>query len=324
MVRRSLARLLAGAVSALCAVVSVFGQSAYPTRPVRLVVPYSAGSATDVLARTIGQKLSESWGQPVVVDAHPGAGGIIGTEAAARAAPDGYTLVMATNATHGINVSLYKQLPYDPIKDFAPIGLVASLPYLLLAHPSFPADSYAELVSLAKSQPGKLDLAGGVSTANLALGLLNARAGVQINYITYKSTPPALTDVLGGHVKLLIADPAVALGHIKAGRLKPLAVTTLERLSLLPEVPTLSELGLPGYEVVAWWGVMAPAGTPREILEKVNLDVTKVLKLADVREKLLAMGIFPGSSSPSELAAYVRSEIPKWASAVQAAGLQPQ
>ena len=323
MVRHSLGWLLAP-VATLCLIGSALAQSAYPSKPVRLIVPYTAGSATDILARTIGQKLAETWGQPVIVDARPGAGGTIGTVAAARAAPDGYTLVMGTNATHGINRSLYKQLPYDPIKDFAPIVLTATLPYILLAHPTFPANSYAELVTLAKSQPGKLDLAGGVSTAQLALGLLNTQAGIALNYITYKSTPPALTDVLGGQVKLLIADPAVALSHIKAGRLKPLAVTTLERLSLLPEVPTLNELGLSGYEVVAWWGVMAPAGTPRDIVAKVNADVLKALALPDVRERLLGMGIFPASSTPSELAAFVQSEIPKWATAVKAAGIEAQ
>ena len=295
----------------------------YPNKPIRMIAPYSAASATDILARVIGQKLTDAWGQQMVVDNRPGAGGGIGTEMAAKSPPDGYTLVMGTNATFGINVSLYDKLPYDPIKDFAPVALVAYLPYLVLAHPSFPANSIPELLAMAKAQPGKLDIAGGVSTAQLAAELLNSMAGIKLTYIPYKSTPPALTDVLAGQVLLLIADPAVALPHIRSGKLKALGVTTTRRIGLLPEVPTLAELGLPGYEVLAWWGVMAPAGTPKDIIAKLNGEILKILRMPDVKERLARMGIEPASSSPEELAAYIQAEIPKWAKVVKAAGIQP-
>jgi tripartite-type tricarboxylate transporter receptor subunit TctC len=296
----------------------------YPNKPIRIIVPYSAGSATDILARTIGQKLTDAWGQPVVVDARPGAGGSIGTEAAAKSPADGYTLVMGTNATFGINVSLYNKLPYDPVKDFTPIALLANLPYMVLAHPSFPANSIPELVAMAKAQPGKLDLAGGVSTAQLATELLNSMAGIKLTYIPYKSTPPALSDVLAAQVLLLIADPAVALSHIRSGKLKVLGVTASKRIGPLPEVPTLAEMGLPGYDVVAWWGVMAPAGTPKDIVTRLNGELLRILRMPDVKERLAGMGIEPLGSSPEQLGAYVQAEIPKWAKAVKAAGIQPQ
>lgn len=296
----------------------------YPDKPIRIIAPYSAGSATDILTRVIGQKLTEAWGWRIVVDNRPGAGGGIGVEAAGKSPPDGYTLVMGTNATFAINHSLYKKLPYDPIKDFTPVVLVANLPYLVLAHPSFPANSIPELIAMAKAQPGKLDIAEGVSTARLGIELLNSMAGIKLTDVSYKSTPPALTDVLAGQVPLLMADPAVALPHIRSGKLKALGATTAKRIDLLPDVPTLAETGLAGYEVVAWWGIMAPVGTPKAIVDKLNTEIVKVMRMPDVYELLTKMGIYPATSSPEELGAYIQTEIPKWSRMVKAAGIQPQ
>jgi tripartite-type tricarboxylate transporter receptor subunit TctC len=294
----------------------------FPNKPIRMVVPFSAGGTTDILARAVGQKLSESLGQQVVVDNKPGAGGNIGAQEVARAAPDGYTLVMGTVGTHGINPSLYKKMPYDHIKDFAPVSLVASVPNLLVVHPSVPVNSVKELIAHAKANPGKLNFAssGNGTSIHLSGELFKTMTGLQMTHVPYKGSAPAVTDLLGGQVQLMFDNMPSALPHAKGGKLKPLAVTSAKRFPGTPEIPTIAEAGVPGYEATSWFGVLAPAGTPKEIVNKLSTEIAKALKTPEMKKRLEEQGAEAVGSTPEEFAAHIKSETAKWAKVVKESG----
>ncbi len=314
------ARLLAAALtitaSATCA-------QTYPTRAVRLVVPFLAGGSTDIVGRTVGQKLSEMWGQPVVVDNRPGGGTTIGTEAVAKSAPDGYTLLV-TPAPFTINPSLLAKLPYDALNDFAPITLINTTPLVMVVHPGVPAKNVKELIALAKANPGKLNFgsSGTGGSNHLAGELFNAMAGVKMVHIPYKGNAGALTDIVGGHLDVVYNGVTSAIALIKGGKLRVLAVTSLQRTPALPDVPTLNESGLKGFEAVAWNGLTAPAKTPRDVIMKINADVIKVVSSPELRERLKAEGSDPVGSSPEQYAAFLRDEIAKWAKVIKFAGVK--
>src|SRR5215212_3767627 len=290
---RMLERTLSVALCAftLFAVTPLLAQD-YPSKPLRFIAPNLPGGPTDILARLIGQKLQESMGQPVIIENRAGAGGNIGTELAAKAAPDGYTLVTGNNATFGANISLYKRLGFDPVKDFAPVIFVATQPNILVVHPSLPVKSVKELIALAKARPGQLNYSGsGVgAAAHLAAELFKSMTGTNIVHISYKSAAPALTDLMGGQTQLMFATALSVMPLIKSDRVRALAVTTSKRSRFLPELPTVAEAGVPGFEASTWHGVLVPAGTPAPIVEKLNAEINRMLQSADVRDKLAGLG----------------------------------
>ena len=295
--------------------------AAYPNKPIRLIVPFSAGGNTDIFARTIAPIISEQWGQQVVVDNRGGAGGVIGTAIAAHATPDGYTLLFVSGS-HVVNPTVRKNLPYDTIKDFQPISLVIVVPNLLVAHPSVPVRSIPELIKLAKAEPGKLNYASsGTGTfAHLSFATFNSMAGVQIQHIPYKGNGPATVAILGGQVQFMMGAQPSAMPHVRAKRLIALGVTSNKRSPQLPEVPAISEF-LPGYEFTQGFGILAPAGTPKSIVNKLNKEIVAVLNMPEVRKSLLDKGATPTSNSPSEYAKYIRSEIKKLAKVAKDVGL---
>jgi tripartite-type tricarboxylate transporter receptor subunit TctC len=296
----------------------------FPSKPVRLVVPFPAGGSTDIISRTLGQELSEMWGQPVVIDNRPGGSTIIGTDVVAKAAPDGYTLLV-TPASFTIVPSLIDKLPYDPAKDFEPITLINTTPLVVVVNPSVPAKSIQELIALAKARPGALNFgsAGSGGSNHLAGELFNAMAGVKIVHIPYKGNAPALTDLVGGHVDLLFNGLTSALPLIKAGKLRPLAVTSLTRSGALPDIPTLDELGLKGFQAVAWNGLSAPARTPKDVIGRINADVLKVIRSPGFVEQLKAEGSDPVGDSPVQFAAFLREETAKWSKVIKFAAIKP-
>lgn len=293
----------------------------YPSKPIRLVVPYPAGQGTDVMARAIGDKLAEALGKPVVVDNRPGAGGNIGTEVAARAASDGYTLIMGTNATHAMNASLYSSVPFDHIRDFAPVALVGTLPLMIVAHPSAPASSPKELVDLARARPGGLNFGFGSTSGRVAIELFKRNAGVDVVPVSYRGATAVLTDLMGGQIQYAAETVATVLPHVKAGKIKAIAVTSSKRTQLAPDVPTVQESGL-SYEVVGWNALFAPRGTPPEIVQRLNAEVNRVVQTAEVRTRMASIGFDPASGSPADLATFVRTETDKWSQIIKAAGLR--
>jgi len=297
-------------------------QGAYPTKPVRLVVPFPPGGTTDILARAVAQKLSETWGQQVIVDNRPGAGGNIGSELVAKSAPDGYTLLMGTVGTHAINPSLYAKMPYDHVKDFTPVILVAGVPNVLVVNPSLPVNSVSELIAYGKANPNKLNFAssGNGTSIHLSGELFRAMTGVQMTHVPYKGSSPALTDLIAGQVQLMFDNLPSSLQFIKAGKLRALAVTSLERSSALPDVPTLAESGLPGFEASSWFGVLAPAGTPNDIIVKLNTAIAGWLATADAKEKLAAQGAIAAGGAPDAFVRHIAAETSKWAKVVKASG----
>jgi tripartite-type tricarboxylate transporter receptor subunit TctC len=298
----------------------------YPTRPIKLIVPQSAGGGADILARTIGEKLGQSLGQAVVVDDRPGAAGIIGTDAVAKAAPDGYTLLMGAISTHAINKSLYPTLSYDPVKDFTPVTLVATAPLVLVVHPSVPVSSTRDLIALAKAKPGQLFFgsAGSGNSTHLAGELFKTMAGVDLVHVPYKGATPAETDLMGGQVQVMFTSILSGLPHIKAGKMKALAVTSARRSSIAPELATVAETGLPGYDVNPWYGLFAPAGTPRAIVDKLNREVVRILQLPDVRQRFATLGAEPVGDTPAQFGAFVESEIAKWSKVVADSGAKAE
>ncbi len=306
----------------LLALAGAVGTGRYPTKPIRLVVPFPPGGATDILARNVAQKLTEAWGQQVIVDNRPGAGGNIGSELVAKSAPDGYTLVMGTVGTHAINASLYAKMPYDHVKDFVPVILVAGVPNVLVVNPSVPVNSVAELIAYAKANPGKLNFAssGNGTSIHLSGELFKVMAGVQITHIPYKGSAPALQDLLGGQVQLMFDNLPPSLPLIKAGKLRALAVTSATRAAALPDVPTMAEAGLPGFEASSWFGVLAPAGTPPAIVAKLNAEIGKWLASPDAKEKLLAQGANAAGGTPEDFAKHIQAETAKWAKVVKESG----
>jgi tripartite-type tricarboxylate transporter receptor subunit TctC len=293
----------------------------YPSRAIRLVLPFSAGGLVDVPGRIIAQKLSEALGQPVVVENKPGAGSTIGADFVSKSKPDGYTL-MITSTTHVISANLYRKLPYDSLRDFAPVMKIAEGPYVLVVHPSLPAKSAAELIALAKAQPGKIDYAssGNGSSQHLVGALFCAMAGVDLSHVPYKGSGQATQDLIGGQVKVGFVGTPIALPHLKAGRLRALAVSTAKRSPEMPDVPTLAEAGLPGYEATIWMGLFAPAGTPREILAKLYGEIGRVLSAPEAKASIGATGVEVALSPAEEFAAFVRTEHDKWGKVVRDTG----
>jgi len=283
----------------------------YPRKPVRLIVPFAPGGGNDTVARTIAQQMSASLGQQIVIDNRSGAGGVVGAELAAKAPPDGYTLFLGGVGSLAVNPNLHARLPYDPLKDFAPITLIASAPSVLVVHPSVPARTLAEFTALARANPGKLNYAsnGNGSSAQLAAVMYEAMAGVQLMHVPYKGLSPALVDLLSGEVQAMFSSVVAIVPHIQSGKLRPLAVTGKKRASPLPGVPTVAESGYPDYEAGSWYGLLAPAGTPREIVARLHGDAVKALEQPEIRSRLAGEGAEPVGSTPEQFAAYIRSEL---------------
>jgi len=316
-------RLLLAFVVALSSFhVAAQGAATYPNKPIKIVVPFPPGGATDILARAIGVELQKTFNQSVIVENKPGGGGNLGADAVAKSAPDGYTLVMGTVGTHAINMSLYSKMPYDAMKDFEPVVLVAGVPNLLVVHPSVAAKNVKELTALAKAMPGKLNVAssGNGTSIHMAAELYKVMAGVDILHVPYKGSSPAVTDLLGGQVQLMFDNMPSALPHAKAGKLRPLAVTSLKRSASFPDVPTMDEEGLKGFDATSWFGLLAPAGTPKDIIAKLNKASVAALATAEMKERLAANGADPVGNSPAEFAAFIKAENEKWAKIVKASG----
>ncbi|HTO50165.1 MAG TPA: tripartite tricarboxylate transporter substrate binding protein [Burkholderiales bacterium] len=297
-------------------------QGGYPNKPVRMVVGFPPGQATDIVARAVAQKLTESLGQSVFVDNRPGAAGIIGTEVAIKAGGDGYTLLMSSSGPLAVNPGLYAKLPYDPLRDLAPITLVASVPLFLVAHPSLPANNVPELIALAKQRPGEINYASGGSgvTNHLVMEMFKSAAGVNLVHVPYKGGPPALTDLIAGQVSVMFETGPGALPHVRSGKLKALATGGARRSVAMPELATVAEQGIAGFDGVAWIGFVAPAGTPRAIVDRLNEETVKILALPDVRERFVSQGAEPVGNSPGEFAAYIKAEIAKWGKVIRESG----
>ena len=298
----------------------------YPNKPIRLIVPFTPGGTTDILGRMVGQKLSEAVGVQVVIDNRPGAGASIGTDLAAKSAPDGYTLLMGPSGALAVNPWLYAKLPYDPIRDFAPITLLAMVPSILVVHPSLPVKSVKELIDFAKAHPGKLNYgsSGAGGQPFLAVEYLKLMAGLNIVEIRYKGGGPLTTDLIAGQISLTITGIPTLLPHVKSGRLRALAVSSAKRSAALPDLPTISEAGLPGYDATAWYGVLAPAGTPKEIIAKLNAELNKLIKKPDFAERLAADGAETVGGTPEEFAAFIKAETARWGKVIKAAGVKVQ
>ena len=297
----------------------------YPARSIRLVVPSAPGGGTDISARILAPKLSEYLGQQVVVDNRPGAGSMIGGEIVARAAPDGYTLLMGIS-TLAINPSLYRKVPYDTAKDFAPISQAVSLSNVIVSHPSLPAKNVKELIAIGKAKPGQLNFASaGIGTSpHLSMELFLVMAGLKMTHVPYKGSGPAAVDTVAGHVMLMAPNMLTALPYIRTSRLRAYGVTGSKRSPGATDIPTIAEAGVAGYEAVQWYGILAPAGTPRPIIDRLHADTVKALQQKDVREKLATDGAEPVGSTPEQFAAYIKSETEKWAKVVKAAGIKPE
>lgn len=297
----------------------------YPTRPIRIIVPFTPGGSTDILARMIGQKLTLAWGQQVVVDNRPGANGVVAGELTAKANPDGHTLMFVAIG-HAINPLLQKKLPYDTAKDFTPISLTAVLPLVLAVHPTVKANSAQELIALAKSGVKPLNYAsGGIgSSQHLATALMSHMAGIKLNHVPYKGGNQGLLDVVAGHVNMMITSTLTVIPHAKAGRLRPLAITTSKRIAAWPDLPTLSETGLRGYESIAWYGMVAPAGLPSGVLAKLSAETIKATHSSDMRDALVRQGADPVGNTPREFAAFIKAETTKYTKVIEQAGMKPE
>jgi tripartite-type tricarboxylate transporter receptor subunit TctC len=304
---------------AWCALASA--QSPYPNKPVKLIVPFLAGGTTDIIGRLVAQELSKA-GINAIVENRPGAGGNIGAEQAAKSTADGYTLFVGTVGTHGINSSLYAKLPYDPIKDFAPITLIASVPNVLIVPPSMPANSVKELIALVKAKPGKYNYAssGNGTSIHLSGELFKSMTGAFITHIPYRGSSAAIADVMGGQVDMMFDNLPTALPHIKSGKLKALGLTSAKQNTAVPGVPTIAEAGIPGYEASSWFGIFAPAGTPKDIVTRIHLVLTKALATQEVRDRLLSQGAEPVGNTPEQFGEYVKAEIVKWQKVVKTSG----
>ena len=299
-----------------------FAADTFPTRPMRLIIPFPPGGGTDIMGRLVAQRLNDAFGMPVVVDNRGGAAGIIGTEMAARSNPDGHTLMIGSVSTICINPSLHKNLAFDPVKDLAPISLVASTPSLLVVGSTLPVKSVKELIALAKAKPGQLHYAtpGSGSSSHLGTELFKQVAGINIQHVPYKGTGPAVTDLISGQVSLFITNMPSVLPMVKAGRVRALAVTSLQRSTLAPDLPTVAESGIPGFEVIVWYGVLAPAAVPKALLTRLNQEVRKMSDMQDVKDKLALLGAEAMSSTPEAFAQRIRDDLSKWGKIVRDTG----
>jgi tripartite-type tricarboxylate transporter receptor subunit TctC len=322
-VARVAARSLLAVFALLPVLAFAQGAANYPNKPVRWIVPYAAGGSADLRARQIALRLSDMWGQPVVVEARPGAGGVLGTDIVAKAAPDGYTIGMGNFAPLAVNASLMKSLPYNPQKDFAPVVLIERGPLVLMVNPSSPAKTVKDLIALARAKPGMgFASSGNGGSHHLSGEMFKAMTGIDIQHVPYKGGAPAASDLMGGHVDMMFELTYAALPALRGGKLRALAVTSAERLSVLPDVPTMIESGVPGFESSNWQGVIAPAGTPRDIVQKLNASINKVLAMPEVRDILLGQGNQIGGGTPEDFAAMIRTETAKWAKVVKEAKIQ--
>jgi tripartite-type tricarboxylate transporter receptor subunit TctC len=312
------------AAAALLYACAGFAAESYPAKPVRIVVPFAAGGSTDILARAIAQRLNEAMRSPVIVDNRPGGGGVVGAEHAAKAATDGYTLFMGTNTTIAVAPHLYSRLPYDPLRDFVPISEIAYNPQFLDVHPSIPVRNVKELIALARARPGELNFgsAGQGSTAHMAMELFRSMAKVNFVHVPYKGTGPALIDLVGGHLSLMFDVVLTTLPHMKAGKVRVLGVSSLERVQVAPEVPTIAESGLPGYEALVWFGLFVPAGTPGEIVARLSNEVAAIVRHPKLRETFRLQGLTPVGSSSAEFAARARKEHELWGRVIREAGIK--
>ncbi len=319
--------LIAGglALAAALASINAAAQNTYPSRPIRLIVPASPGGGTDFTARTIGQKLSEVVKQTVIVDNRPGAAGNIGVEIASKASPDGYTIVMPITS-FSINPHLYSKLPFDTAKDFAPVVLASSAPLFLVVNPSVPAKTVGELIALAKAKPGQLNYAnsGNGTTAHLAGELLKKTAGIDLVSVPFKGGGPAVIDLIAGRVQIYFSTIPAALTQVKAGKLRGIAVTTQKRVDLIPEVPTVAESGLPGFEVVGWFGIFAPAGTPKPVINTLNKGINAALRAPETQERFARQGLIPGGGTPEDLERFFRAELKRWGALIKEVGIPRQ
>ena len=296
----------------------------FPSKPVKLVVGFPPGGGNDIIARLVGAKLQDAWGQPVVVENKPGANAIIATELVAKSAPDGYTLLVGASGAMTFNPGLYDKLPYDPVRDFEPITMVGSFPLILAVNPGLPAQSVKDLVALAKSQAGQLNYAAGSTPFQLAAELFRLQAGVRINHIPYKGSAAMVNAAMANEVQLIFVDSGPAIAQVRAGRLRALAVTSRARAAALPEVPTMIEAGMPDYEVVLWTSLFAPAGTPRPVVDAIQAQVLKALQLPEVRERMAGIGVDPVGNTPEQLGAILKSDLKKWTEVAKNAGVKAQ
>jgi tripartite-type tricarboxylate transporter receptor subunit TctC len=320
---RYLSRLLCVALLAACAG-GVFAQ-AYPVKPVRVVVPSSAGGGTDIVARIIAPELSKRLGQQVIIDNRPGAGTMIGIEVAAKSAPDGYTLLMGLS-TLAINSALYKKVPYDPVRDFAPVTQAVSSASIIVVHPSVPAKTVKELIAFARARPGQMNYASaGTGTyPHMTMELFLSMAKLKMVHIPYKGTGPAMIDMLAGHTAVMAATVLTGMPQIRAGRLRPLGITSAARSAVAPEIPTISEAGLPGFESVQWYGMLAPAQTPKEIVSRLHAEMVRILQQPEVKERFAGDGADPVGNTPEEFSRYIQSELVKWSKVAREAGIKPE
>ncbi len=305
---------------------SALAQERFPTRPIRMICPFPPGGTTDLVARLVAQKLTEAWSQQVVVDNRPGAGGVIGTEMVAKAAPDGYTMLLGSITTHAVNPALYRKLSFDPLRDFQPVSLVVSSPQLLAVHPSVAAKTVKELIALAKAKPGQLNYAsaGTGTSPHLTFELFKSMAGIEVVHVPYKGTGPAITDLLGGQTHMMITGVVALMPHVKSGKLRALGVTSAKPVPALPDTPTVAESGIPGFDVSSWFGVFVPAGTPRPIVMKSNQEIKKILTNPETRQRLIDQGADPASNTPEEFMAYVKSEMTRWGQVVRSTGAKAE
>jgi tripartite-type tricarboxylate transporter receptor subunit TctC len=296
----------------------------FPSRPIRLISPFAAGGGNDLLSRTMGLEMSKGLGQAIVVDNRPGANTIVGMEIVAGAPPDGYTMIM-TSSTQAINATLYPKLPYDSIKDFSPISLIASTPLIIAVPPALPVRNIQELIAMAKAKPGAVlyPSAGTGNATHLGGELFAVMAGVQLTHVPYKGAGPGLNDLIAGRLQTVFATAPSVMGFVKSGRLRAIAVTSSKRSALMPELPTVAESGVPGYEASSWYGLIAPAKTPRPVILRLNAEAKRALAVPEINERLIAQGVDPVGNSPEEFAAYVRTEITKWAKVIKASGAKP-
>jgi len=314
--------LAAMCASALWAAVPAAQAQEYPAKPIRIVVPFGAGGPTDVMTRALAQKMSEAFHQSMIVDNRPGAGGNIGADIVAKAPPDGYTLLVGTNGPLAANLTLFGKLPYDPLKDLTPITLFTYLPNMLAVHPSVPARNVLELIALLKSKPGEYSFASGGNgtSSHLSGELFKTLTGVRMNHIPYKGDGASMIDVIGGQVPIVFCSVLAGMRYIESGKIRALAVTSGKRVPAVPDLPSIAESGLPGYDLSAWYSIMAPAGTPREIVEKLNSALVRIIRDTDLKQKIESMGGIPVGSTPEEVTELIKADIPRWGKLVKESG----